>query len=220
MKTSLSYLILVATLSLSFCPSPRAQCVADLNLNALVDYDDLLILLANYGQSCETGIWHDPIISEIHYNPSTQQGADSEHEFVELMNPYPFDIHVGGWQLGDGIACTFSEDTWIEAEGFLVTANDTAVLAFLLPEFVPLLPWTLSSGLHNSGESLRLIRPNGTEADHVIYSDAGAWPQDPDGAGESLEWKGIGYDNSFSTSWAGSNALGGSPGTSNSTWAD
>ena len=61
-----------------------------------------------------------------------EQGADSEHEFVELMNPYPFDIHVGGWQLGDGIACTFPEDTWIEAEGFLVTANDTAVLAFLL----------------------------------------------------------------------------------------
>ena len=220
MKIILSRFVLGTALSIAPFASTQAQCVADLNLNAMVDYDDLLILLANYGQSCETEIWHDPIISEIHYNPSTQQGADTEYEFVELMNPFPFDIHVGGWQLADGIACVFPENTWIEAEGFLLTANDTAVLAPLLPEFVPLLPWTLSSGLHNSGESLRLVRPNGTEADHVIYSDAGTWPQDADGGGGSLEWKGYGYDNSFSTSWAGSNALGGSPGTPNSTWTD
>lgn len=200
----------------------QTSCDADLNHDSVVNLQDLLAILVHYGDSCHPFLESYPsiLISEIHYNPSTQQGADSEHEFVELMNPYPFDIHVGGWQLGDGIACTFPEDTWIEAEGFLVTANDTTVLASLLPEFVPILPWTLSSGLHNSGESLRLIRPNGTEADHVIYSDAGAWPQDPDGAGGSLEWKGPGYDNSFSTSWAGSNALGGSPGTANSTWTD
>ena len=61
------------------------------------------LLLADYGQSCEVAAWDDPVISEIHYNPSTQQGSDSDFEFVELMNPHPFAIDVGGWSLGDGI---------------------------------------------------------------------------------------------------------------------
>ena len=55
----------------------------------MVDNHDLLILLADYGQTCEDAGWHDPILSEIHYNPSTQQGSDSDHEFLELTNPNP-----------------------------------------------------------------------------------------------------------------------------------
>ena len=51
----------------------RAQCHADLNGNQLIDNDDLMILLADYGSSCEFAAWDDPVISEIHYNPSTQQ---------------------------------------------------------------------------------------------------------------------------------------------------
>ena len=43
-----------------------AQCHADLNGNQTIDNDDLLILLADYGQSCEVAAWDDPVISEIH----------------------------------------------------------------------------------------------------------------------------------------------------------
>ena len=94
-----------------------AQCHADLNGNQTIDNDDLLILLADYGQSCEVAAWDDPVISEIHYNPSTQQGSDSDFEFVELMNPYPFAIGVGGWSLGDGIDATIPAGTIIEPHG-------------------------------------------------------------------------------------------------------
>ena len=55
----------------------KAKCGADLNGNAIIDNDDLLILLADYGTSCDEATWDDPVISEIHYNPSTQQGADN-----------------------------------------------------------------------------------------------------------------------------------------------
>ena len=57
MKNSIANLVLGTALSLAPFASTQAQWVADLNLNAMVDYDDLLILLANYGQSCETEIW-------------------------------------------------------------------------------------------------------------------------------------------------------------------
>ena len=48
------------------------QCEADLNGNAIIDNDDLLILLADYESTCAEAAWDDPVISEIHYNPSTQ----------------------------------------------------------------------------------------------------------------------------------------------------
>ena len=129
---------------LANCPfmlDVMAQCSADLNGNQLIDNDDLMILLADYGTSCEYAAWDDPVISEIHYNPSTQQGTDYEYEFVELMNPHPFAINLSGWVLADGM-------------------------------------------------------------------------------GASLEWKGGIWDNNQSDAWVGSNALGGSPGSDNSTWAD
>lgn len=197
-----------------------SQCAADLNGNATVDNDDLLLLLADFGNACDVAAWDDATISEIHYNPSTAQGLDSEYEFVELMNPHPFAIDLSGWSLADGIDATFPSGTVVPAMGFLLTVNDTATYRTLLGPYVQLVPWSGSSSLHNSGETLRLIRPDGTEADVVTYSDTGEWTNEADGAGGSLEWKGPGWDNAQPQSWAGSNALGGSPGMENSTWAD
>jgi hypothetical protein len=196
------------------------QCNADLNGNATIDNDDLLILLADFGTSCDEAAWDDPVISEIHYNPSTQQGADSEFEFVELMNPHPFAIDLSGWALADGVDAAIPPGTVVEAGGFLLTVNDTATYQALLGPFVTLIPWSGTSSLHNSGETLRLLRPDGTEADVVTYSDTGDWTNEADGAGGSLEWKGPGWDNALPEAWIGSNALGGSPGTDNSSWAD
>ena len=97
----------LATLNLLSLADVHGLCHADLNGNDMVDNHDLLILLADYGATCEEAGWHDPILSEIHYNPSTQQGTDSDHEFLELTNPHPFDLHLGGWSIADGIDCAF-----------------------------------------------------------------------------------------------------------------
>ena len=209
-----------AALSLLCLADVHGQCHADLNGNNMVDNHDLLILLADYGQTCKDAGWHDPILSEIHYNPSTQQGADSDHEFLELTNPHPFDLHVGGWAIADGIDCAFPPDTWIEAGGHLILANNPDTLNALVPDFTPVLSWSGASGLHNSGETLRLVRPDGSVAQTVIYSDTNGWPEDADGGGASLEWLGAPHNNAMPTSWVASSALGGSPGWPNSTWAD
>ena len=132
-----SFRLAVATLSLLSLTDVHGQCHADLNGNHMVDNHDLLILLADYGQTCENAGWHDPILSEIHYNPSTQQGSDSDHEFLELTNPHPFDLHVDGWSVTDGIDCAFPPDTWIEAGGHLVVANNPGMLDTLVPDFSP-----------------------------------------------------------------------------------
>ena len=119
-----------------------AQCHADLNGNQLVDNDDLMILLADYGSFCEFAAWDDPVISEIHYNPSTQQGTDYDYEFVELMNPHPFAINLSGWVLADGIDVSFPHGTMLPAGGFMLTVSDTAVYRGLLGPFVPMVPWS------------------------------------------------------------------------------
>ena len=210
----------LATLGLLSLADVHGQCHADLNGNQMVDNHDLLILLADYGATCEEAGWHDPILSEIHYNPSTQQGTDSDHEFLELTNPHPFDLHLGGWSIADGIDCAFPPDTWVEAGGHLVVANNPDTLEALVPDFTPVLGWSGASGLHNSGETLRLVRPDGSVAQTVAYSDTNGWPEDPDGGGASLEWLGIPHNNALPNSWVASSALGGSPGSPNSTWAD
>ena len=45
--------LVVATLSLLSLADVHGQCHADLNGNHMVDNHDLLILLADYGQTCE-----------------------------------------------------------------------------------------------------------------------------------------------------------------------
>ena len=197
-----------------------SQCLSEMNGNQTVDNDDLLILLAQYGVHCSDIPWLDPVISEIHYNPSTQQGDDSAYEFIELMNPHGVDLNLSGWSLADGVNATFPPGTWVEAGGYLITANDTATYREMLGPFVQLIPWSGTSSLNNSGEAIRVVRPDGTLADLVTYSDTDGWTQEADGAGASLEWKGFGWDNAIPESWIGSNALGGSPGAANSSWAD
>ncbi|MEC8663325.1 MAG: hypothetical protein VXY03_05560 [Bacteroidota bacterium] len=58
----------------TFVGDVTAQCHADLNGNQLIDNDDLMILLADYGSSCEYAAWDDPVISEIHYKPQHATG--------------------------------------------------------------------------------------------------------------------------------------------------
>ena len=212
--------ILFTSLLLTSCFALIAQCPTDINGNGTIDEDDLLMILASYGLTCEGMPIYDPKISEIHYNPSTEQGTDSEWEFVEIYNPHEFGLNLSGWKLGDAINATVPEGTYMESNSYVIFANDTASYTGELPPFTILLPFSSSSSLHNSGETIRLLRADGSESNQVTYSDYNGWPSEPDGGGSTLEWRGPGYINSLPESWVSSNAFGGSPGSANSAWAD
>ena len=216
----LLYFAIVLLFQFSNCLSTYSQCPNDINGNGIIDGDDLLELLSTYGMSCDGLPAYEPSISEIHYNPSTQQGTDSEWEFVELYNPHPFGINLSEWRLAEAVNALVPTNTWLNAGEYIVFVNDTAAFSQAVPPFTLIIPFSGSSGLHNSGETIRLLRSDGSESDQVSYSDYGEWPTEPDGGGPSLEWRGINYDNFLPSSWMPSNALGGSPGSANSTWAD
>ncbi|HHZ94772.1 MAG TPA: lamin tail domain-containing protein [Flavobacteriales bacterium] len=196
-----------------------AQCPNDINGSGIVDGEDLLELLSTYGMSCDGFPSFEPSISEIHYNPSTQQGSDNLWEFVEIYNHHEFGLDISGWHLADAVNATVPPNTWLESGAYAVFANDTASYNQLLP-FTLVIPFSGNSSLHNSGETIRLLRADGSQSDYVEYSDYGGWPAEPDGGGPTLEWKGPVYENSLPSSWTPSNAFGGSPGSANSTWAD
>ncbi len=153
-----------------------------------------------------------PVINEIHYNPSGDlQGDDSLYEFIELYNPHPIALDIGGYQLTDGIAYTFTAGTIMPPDSYIVLAQ-TAATYTDLP--VPVYQWT-SGGLKNSGETITLSTATGQIADTVAYADDGAWDATADGDGFSLSLLSATSDNMLAENWAASAAVGGSPGVAN-----
>ena len=138
---------IVLLLQLLFSQSTYSQCPNDINGNGLVDGDDLLELLSTYGMSCDGLPAYEPSISEIHYNPSTQQGTDSEWEFVELYNPHPFGINLSEWRLADAVNALVPVNTWLNAGEYIVFVNDTASFSQVAPPFTLILPFIGSSVL-------------------------------------------------------------------------
>ena len=66
---------------------PNPGCIGDLDDNALVDLDDLMMLLTYDGSECVVipgtdGFDGNLAISEIMYNPSAEQGNDSDYEIL------------------------------------------------------------------------------------------------------------------------------------------
>ncbi|MHC4519619.1 MAG: lamin tail domain-containing protein, partial [Planctomycetota bacterium] len=135
------------------------------------------------------------VISEIMYHPKTGLS-----EYIELYNTSAEPVAMAGWKLGRYIAgyassgpplYSFPDDSTVvlPAGGRLVIAWDPDDLGDQYgrpPREVPVVgPYRYT--LSNAGQRLALIAPGGTMAvDRVTYDDAGGWPREADGSGESL----------------------------------
>jgi|GEM_PF-2652211 len=157
--------------------------------------------LSNFPPSA-TGV-SDIVINEIQYAPV---GGDQE-EFIELYNNSNESIDMSQWQL-EGVGLTFPHGT-------VILANDFLVVASWSPSFIT----KYGSGkyvaadfegarLNNNGETLRLIQPDGTIEDEVIYEQAG-WKQAHGGA--SLERISSTGPSNDQANWAPSVAPFGTP---------
>ncbi len=159
-----------------------------------------------------TGPPPDIVINELHYNPSDDQGADDDYEFLELLNNGPEAVDLSGFTFADGIDFTFPAATSIASgEMILVAKNATTYNSLSCQVF----QWEDSS-LSNGGEMVQLEDGPGTIIDFVDYDDEGDWTSIPDGNGPSLELIGPDLDNSLAASWQASSPLGGTPCAENS----
>ena len=158
------------------------------------------------------------VINEIMYHPPDVGGLDDRaNEYIELHNisdqaielwdPIGGSLEQNGWRLRRAVDFEFAEGTTIPPEGFLLVVSfDPAIepdklVAFrstygLGPETPVVGGWGINERLNNSGERIRLNRPDEPTAvldvariviDEVFYRDDDPWPDEADGEGVSLE---------------------------------
>ena len=200
--------------------SSQTQCAADLNGDFVVDLDDLLAMLIHYGDSCENDMEVYPTlyISEIHYNPNSEQGNDSDWEFIEIFNPHNFNVPLAGWSIQNAIQASFDENHMILAGGLFVVARNIDTLSTIANNFEFMSAWDAGESLNNTGETIEIVAPDGTISSHVPYEDNDGWSPEPDGLGPSLEWMDPNLPNHDPASWSASLVFGGTPGLPNSMW--
>ena len=64
-----------------------------------------------------------PVINEIHFNPPENP---VRQEFVEIYNPGPTEINLGGWRIGSAVDFEFPDPTFLPADGYLLIAEEAS----------------------------------------------------------------------------------------------
>ena len=138
------------------------------------------------------------VISEIMYHPLDPAVGS---EFIELLNiSGDATIDLTGVAFTAGIDYGFPTGTTLAPGGRVV---------------VPGSEFRGSTRLANGGEQLTLSAANGTDIRNFTYDDSAPWPEAADGDGFSLVLIGAGSNPDHRTpgNWRRSAAVGGSPGT-------
>ena len=216
----LSFSLFLSSVAIAW-PPVDDSCRSDFDGDGVVGMADLLLMLADFGAHCEvdppeTLSWPDVRFTELHYNPASQQGSDSNYEFLELTNADSVAVNLAGWSLSEGLDFTFPEDSWLQPGDFVVVTTAPTTYAGL---GYPVFDWG-TGGLNNSGELLALRAPDSTVVEYVEYSDTGDWDAAPDRQGPSLERLFLFGPASDAATWSASINVGGTPGAINSLWVD
>ena len=138
------------------------------------------------------------VINEIYANPPDNHIAQ---EFIELHNPSSSSVDLSSWRLSSAVNFTFPANTKIDAGGYLVIAEDPAVLQSTLG-VTALGPF--SGNLDSAGETIRLRDISDTIVDEVDYKVGFPWPVASDGSGASIELINPSLNNSLGSSWRAS----------------
>jgi hypothetical protein len=138
----------------------------------------------------------DVRINEIMYNPSTEQGDDSDMEWIELYNNDAEAINISDWTIDNN---PISDIVMQPGDYVVLARNKTAFDAYYgaLPCSVIATTFVLNN---DPGDTIVLCNSTGAEVDNLTY-DA-SWGAD--GNGKTLERNVAGW-------WAESLADGGTP---------
>lgn len=151
------------------------------------------------------------VINELHYNPCTAQGGDTDFEFLELYNAEATSVDISGWSFANGIDYTFPAMTTIDAgEYIIVTVNELNYTG----NGYDVYQWT-SGGLTNSGETVTLVDGALNTVDEVAFQSDAPWPA-LNGGCASIEVIDNTADNNDPLNWQISFTENGTPGAMNS----
>jgi hypothetical protein len=152
------------------------------------------------------------VISEIMYNPLDR--ADGRNlEFVELFNSLSTPEDISGWRLDGDADFTFPPNTIIPGGGFLVVAQFPADVQLVYGINGVLGPFSNTNSLPNTRGTIQLRNRIGAVFLEAHYDTEAPWPIAADGAGHSLVLARPSYGEGNVEAWAASDAVGGSPGT-------
>jgi hypothetical protein len=150
------------------------------------------------------------IITEIHYHPPANMDSG---DWLELYNPGNTSLDLSGWIFRDeeDLHAFPLPNLMLPPGGSLVLCEDDSKFRLFHPATVPV-AGNFQFGLGNSGDTLRLFRPDGTVALSIMYDDIAPWPTAADGGGSTLQLINLQSDPSLPGSWKASSELGGTPG--------
>ncbi len=153
------------------------------------------------------------LISEIMYHPAPDGAVDGdEFEFIELKNVSAQTLDLGGVRLTNAVEFAFPLGTELAPGEFIVLATDPARVASRYPGLSVF--GAFSGRLNNSGETLQILRADGSLYGGVAYGTQAPWPTSTDGTGFSLVPRNPAAttNSSAASDWRASSAIGGSPG--------
>ncbi|MGK0360772.1 MAG: hypothetical protein ACI9U2_003086, partial [Bradymonadia bacterium] len=140
----------------------------------MVPHTAITLLETSPGRRADGDFWIDPpprlqiVINEALPNPV---GADSDAEFVELVNTGEGDVNLAGYTLGDAV----SDNRHVFGGGETLAVGESLVIfdGGEHPE-VPGARIASSGGLslNNGGDTISLFRPDGTLMDGVVFGGA------------------------------------------------
>lgn len=161
------------------------------------------------------------VINEIMYDPSINFG-----EYVEFFNISNDTINIGGWAINDenGNKYKLSETSFIlpPSQFFIISADSLIINYFGLQQFNNITVYNSSSlGLVNTSELILLKDARGIVIDSVFYSSKWNNKHIATTKGKSLERINPSLNPNDPSNWSTCvNNLGGTPGISNSIFAE
>ncbi len=165
-----------------------------------VNYDGLLLgdIVASITDN-EVPSIPSVVISEIMYNPDSDESEPGIAEWIEIVNIGSTALDIGGWRFEDEDASawgTFPSGTTLEPSQAAVFFDEefTTTSVFRSEWSVPTsalvigIPWgSLSNSPSSTDEILELLDNGNTQQDLVNFDDANLWPSDsPDGTSIAL----------------------------------
>ncbi len=157
------------------------------------------------------------VISEIMYNPATEEVSPGVGEWVEIVNTGSQEVDLSGWLFDDEDATVWSpipagttldplqiavlfDQAFATADEFRASwdIDDTALLVGI--------DWAnLANSPSDTNEVLMLLDSSGSVIDEVNFEDTEPWPRDNNSA--SIYLLGLGLDNSQGQNWRRSNGM-------------